>query len=96
MSNNPMVDILNQKAQNVAKAKNAKQVKFNSAELNLSLQGLRAQYPNMDAATEKMWLEQKAIANPTDQNTSFLEDAGTDLSIAFGSDFRKQRELLPV
>lgn len=84
MSNNPMVDILNQKAQNVAKAKNSKQVKFNSAELSLSLNSLRAQYPNMDAATEKMWLEQKALANPTDQNMSFLEDAGTDLSIAFG------------
>lgn len=84
MSNNPMLDILNQKAQSVAKAQTGKQVKFSSEELNLSLNSFRQQFPNADAQVEKAWLAQRAIAHPTNQNMSFFEDVGTDLSIAFG------------
>lgn len=84
MAYNPNADILMQKAAKLDKAKTTKQVKFSSDELSLSLNQFRQQYPNADAATERVWLAQQAAAHPTNQNMSFLEDAATDIGIAFG------------
>lgn len=84
MSNNPMMDILGQKAQSVSKAVNTKQAKFTPGDLSLSLNQFRQQFPDADALTERAWMNQKNQANPVGQNNSFFQDAGTDLSIAFG------------